>query len=120
MNKTLLSAIAAALAVAGGVAVLDMDCARLVRRLADDGQVLTPEPPTEVTVAAANARAFEIRNADFVCTGRNDEVVINAAIATLTRGGTVRLADGDYFVDGFANEGNSAIFFGFKIGRAHV
>lgn len=120
MNKTLLSAIAAALAVAGGVAVLDMDCARLVRRLADDGQVLTPEPPTEVTVAAANARAFEIRNADFVCTGRNDEVVINAAIATLTRGGTVRLADGDYFVDGFANEGNSAIFFGFNDGSART
>ena len=111
---------AAAIAIADGVAVQDVDYARLARRLTADGQVLTLEPPTEVTVAAVNARAFEIRNADFVCTGRNDEVVINAAIATLTRGGTVRLADGDYFIDGFANEGNSAIFFGFNDGSART
>ena len=78
------------------------------------------EPPTEVTVAAANSRSAEIRRADFVCTGTNDERVINAAIAALTRGGTVRLADGDYRVDGFANEGNSAICFGYNGGSART
>ena len=50
------------------------------------------EPPTEVVVAAANSRVFEKQAADFVCTGTNDEAVINAAIARLKYGGTVRLA----------------------------
>ena len=56
------------------------------------------EPPTEVVVAASNSRSFEKKSADFLCTGTNDEAVINAAIARLKFGGTVRLADGDYFL----------------------
>ena len=35
------------------------------------------EIPTELIVAAANSRNFEKRAADFVCTGSNDEAVIN-------------------------------------------
>ena len=70
------------------------------------------EPPTEVVVAAANSRSFEKKAADFVCTGTNDEVKINAAIERLKFGGTVRLADGDYYLDACTNEGNSAILFG--------
>ena len=81
---------------------------------------LVPEPPTEVVVAAANSRSFEKRAADFVCTGENDEAVINAAIARLRFGGTLRLADGDYFIDAFANEGNSAILFGYNEGLTRV
>ena len=78
------------------------------------------EPPTEVVVAAANSRSFEKLAADFVCTGTNDEAVINAAIARLKFGGTVRLADGDYFLDACTNEGNSAILFGYNGGITRV
>ena len=89
------------------------------------------EPPTEVVVAAANSRSFEKKVADCLCTGTNDEATINAAIARLKFGGTLRLADGDYFLDSCTNEGNSAILFGYndgitrvvtmkEIGRAHV
>ena len=80
----------------------------------------TPEPPTEVVVAAVNSRSFEKKAADLVCTGTNDEAVINEAIARLTYGGTLRLADGDYFIDAFSNEGNSAIFFGYNEGLTRV
>lgn len=78
------------------------------------------EPPTEVVVAAANSRSFERRAADLVCTGTNDEAVINAAIARLRHGGTVRLADGDYFIDACTNEGNSAVCFGYNGGLTRV
>ena len=78
------------------------------------------ELPTEVVVAAANSRAFEKQAADFVCTGTNDEAVINAAIARLKYGGTVRLADGDYQLDACTNEGNSAILFGYNDGITRV
>ena len=78
------------------------------------------EPPTEVVVAAANSRSFEKKAADFLCTGTNDEATINAAIARLKFGGTVRLADGDYFLDSCTNEGNSAILFGYNDGITRV
>ena len=58
--------------------------------------------------------------ADFVCTGTNDERVINAAIASLKKGGTVQLLDGDYYVDAFEQEGNSAICFGYNNGSART
>lgn len=66
--------------------------------------------------ASPDARAV----ADFVCTGTNDERVINAAIAELTRGGTVQLLDGDYYVDAFDQEGHSAICLGFNNGNART
>ena len=78
------------------------------------------EPPTEVVVAASNSRSFEKKTADFLCTGTNDEVTINTAIARLKFGGTVRLADGDYFLDACTNEGNSAILFGYNDGITRV
>ena len=84
------------------------------------GAAFGAEPPTEVVVAAANARAFEKKAADFVCTGTNDERVLNAAIARLTRGGTLRLADGDYWLDAFEQEGNSAVCFGYNDGSART
>ena len=78
------------------------------------------EPPTEVLVAAYNARSFEKAKADFVCNGTNDERVINAAIARLVYGGTVRLADGDYNIDAFEQEGSSAVLFGYNDGLTRV
>lgn len=78
------------------------------------------EAPREVRVAASNAPAAQKAAADMVCTGTNDERVINAAIRRLEHGGTVRLSDGDYYVDAFEQEGNSAINFGYNDGRARV
>ena len=80
----------------------------------------TGSPPKHVVVAAHNSSPEEKAAADLVCTGTNDERVINAAIASLGRGGTVQLLDGDYMVDSFENEGNSAIYFGYNGGDARV
>ena len=70
-----------------------------------------PGSPVTIRLAAANSSAGDKAAADFVCTGTNDEVVLNRAIELLVKGGTVRLADGDYNIDSFANEGDSAIIF---------
>ena len=79
-----------------------------------------PDVPREIRVAAVNAPSDQRVRADLLCTGTNDERVINAAIARLAYGGTVRLSDGDYYVDAFEQEGDSAINFGFNDGRARV
>ena len=55
-----------------------------------------------------------------LCSGRHDERVLNAAIARLKHGGTIRLADGDYSIDGFEQEGNSAVCFGYNDGSART
>ena len=74
----------------------------------------------KITVAAANSSFKDKERADLVCSGRNDEAVINRAIALLTRGGTVQLLDGDYFIEDFSNEGNSAVCIGYNDGNARV
>ena len=76
--------------------------------------------PVTIRVAAANSSQGDRSFADLVCTGTNDEAVLNRAIAMLERGGTVKLADGDYYIDAFPNEGNSAVFFGYNDGRART
>lgn len=58
--------------------------------------------------------------ADYICTGTNDERVINKAIASLEYGGKVQLLDGDYYIDAFEQEDNTAILFGFNEGRART
>ena len=73
-----------------------------------------------VLVAASDSSDRDKAAADLVCTGTNDERVINAAIGRLAFGGTVRLADGNYFVDAFEQEGNSAVCLGYNDGRARV
>lgn len=53
-----------------------------------------------LTVAASDASAASKRQADYVCTGINDETVINAALAALpVNGGLLRLTEGTFFVD---------------------
>lgn len=71
-------------------------------------------------VAASDSPARDKRMADFVCTGTNDERIINKAIESLEYGGTVQLLDGNYYIDAFEQEGNSAILFGFNGGRART
>ena len=71
-------------------------------------------------VAAVNSAWQDKERADFICSGRNDEAVINRAIATLTGGGTVQLLYGDYFIEDFSQEGNSALCIGYNEGRARV
>ena len=79
-----------------------------------------PGSPVTVYVAAANSAEADKSAADFVCTGKNDEAVLNQAIEALVRGGTVKLADGDYYIDAFPHEGNTAVLFGYNEGRART
>ena len=126
---------AAAMAAANGSAVQDVPYDALAARLVADGQVLSldarpvasaaispaaPDSPQIVRVAAANSSEAEKAAADFVCTGTNDEAVLTKAVETLTRGGTLKLADGDYWIDAFPNEGNTAVLFGYNEGRART
>ena len=71
-------------------------------------------------IAASNSAAADQQKADVVCTGSHDERIINEYIAKLVNGGTLQFLDGDYFIDAFEHEGNSAIFFGFNEGNARV
>ena len=55
-----------------------------------------------ITVAASNSRYGEKDGIDFVCTGKNDELVINEAIKTAAEEGkAVYLLNGVYNIDGF-------------------
>ncbi|MBR7131725.1 MAG: hypothetical protein IKC82_07065 [Lentisphaeria bacterium] len=74
----------------------------------------------KITVAAGNSAAEDKKRADFICSGSHDEAVINQAISLLTKGGTLQLLDGDYFIEDFSNEGNSAIYAGYNDGNARV
>jgi hypothetical protein len=51
-----------------------------------------------INIAASNATAKDKANADFVCTGANDDTIINAALTTLknAQGGTVKLSAGGF------------------------
>lgn len=56
-----------------------------------------------VTVAASNSSLTAKAAADYVCTGTNDQTIIQTAIDTLaTTGGVVRFAIGDYHIDGWS------------------
>ena len=126
---------AGAMAAANGSAVQDVPYDALAARLVAEGQVLSldarpvasaaippaaPDSPQIVRVAAANSSEAEKAAADFVCTGTNDEAVLTKAVETLTRGGTLKLADGDYYIDAFPYEGNTAVLFGYNEGRART
>jgi len=73
-----------------------------------------------IKIAAVNASAQDKEQADVVCSGEHDEQIINEQIERLTTGGTIQFFDGDYYLDSFASEGNTAIFFGYNDGRARV
>ena len=75
---------------------------------------------SKITLAAADSTAQDKAKADFVCTGKNDEAVINSALEKLIKGGTLQLLDGNYIIEDFSNEGNSAIYAGFNNGNARV
>lgn len=74
----------------------------------------------EIKIAAANSTPEDKSLADVVCTGLHDERVINEQIAKLYKGGTIRFFDGDYSIDGFDNEENTAIHFGYNDGQARA
>lgn len=65
-----------------------------------------------IYVAASNSSDFDKMKADLVCTGEEDQDVINKAIASLPFGGTVKLLDGDYYIDTFDKDTKSAIYIG--------
>lgn len=71
-----------------------------------DGTSTWKEPPSSsassggrgnscITVAAYNAKTKSRENADFLCTGTNDDEIINRAIQSLSpEGGEIKLTDG--------------------------
>ena len=60
-----------------------------------------------IIVAAADTRSADKKNADFVCTGRNDELTINEAIkAAAEEGKCLCLLNGIYSIDGFYDFGD--------------
>lgn len=73
-----------------------------------------------VYIAASDSSDQDKVLADIVCTGNNDELVISRAVEGLIKGGTVQLFDGNYNIDSFPYENNSAIFFGYNNGQARV
>ncbi len=73
-----------------------------------------------IRIAAANSCLEDQKKADVICKGKNDEAIINKQIEKLDRGGTIQLLDGDYYIDAFPHEGNSAVYFGYNQGEARV
>lgn len=95
----------------------DDDCVDLTlsEKLNED---LFDSPSRFVFVAAYNSPARDKKRADYVCTGTNDELVIQQAVndQRIRYGGTLQLLDGIYNIDSFPNtdsDGNHvAILFG--------
>lgn len=63
-----------------------------------------------IYIAASNSSDKNKAVADYICTGTNDEVVIQQAVDELTHGGTIQLLDGDYYFDSFPVN-NSCVYF---------
>lgn len=74
-------------------------------------ELITPMKDTIVRIAASNSSDLDKSRADFISTGANDEAMFTSAIESLVYGGTVKLLDGDYFIDSFPNNFNSAVYF---------
>lgn len=55
-----------------------------------------------VFIAASNSNTADKIKANYICSGVNDETTIQAAIDSLTDGGCVYLATGDYYLDGWS------------------
>ena len=67
-----------------------------------------------ITVASSTASDYEKSISDFVCTGTNDEIVLNQAIQKVSeKGGEIHLSYGDFFIDDFTSDvgGNVACLF---------
>ncbi len=73
-----------------------------------------------IRIAAANSSMKDKECADAICSGKQDEQLINAQIERLTTGGTICFSDGDYYLDSFSYGDNTAIFFGYNNGNARV
>lgn len=84
----------------------------------DDGRIhdttpefINPMMDTLVTIAAENSSKLDKLRADYICTGINDETVFNDAIKTLVYGGTIKLFDGEYYIDSFNKDTYAAVYF---------
>lgn len=64
-----------------------------------------------IRIAAYNSKDEDKKLADFICDGIEDEDEINLAISLLVDGGTIKLLDGEYWIDKFNRYGDSAIYF---------
>jgi hypothetical protein len=63
-----------------------------------------------IYIAANNSSDKNKAVADYICSGTNDEIVIQKAVDELTHGGTIQLLDGAYYFDSFPTN-NSCVYF---------
>ena len=63
-----------------------------------------------IYIAASNSSNKNKAVADYICSGTNDEIVIQKAVDELTHGGTIQLLDGAYYFDSFPTN-NSCVYF---------
>lgn len=70
------------------------------------GNPIYTESGFAVHVAAIDSTNSDKAKAEYLCTGTNDEVVIQSAIDSLTNGGVVYLATGNYHIDGWNYDTN--------------
>lgn len=59
-----------------------------------------------VIVAASDSSANNKAIADYICDGETDEVTLYTAVNSLTKGGTVYLLDGNYYINSFTHFNN--------------
>lgn len=68
-----------------------------------NGNLINALGEYSITVAASNSSEADKSKAEFICDGTHDELTIQSAIDSLaSKGGTVCLANGDYYIDGWA------------------
>ena len=59
--------------------------------------------PRTATVVIAASNSLNKTESDYVCSGTDDQITINAALASMTRSGEVRLLEGDYSISDTVN-----------------
>lgn len=69
------------------------------------GDSSLPIAKLEIVVAASNAPEWQKVNADYQCTGTNDELVIQQAVNAVAanKGGTIKLSSGLFHIGSFPN-----------------
>ena len=66
-----------------------------------DNKNLNNKTVSEIVIAASNSNDYDKYNSDFICSGNNDEIIINRAINSLDGSGTIYFCDGDYYIDDY-------------------
>ncbi len=77
-------------------------------------------PGAIITIAASDASAKSKRGADVICTGIDDDLVIQSAIDSLNTGGIIHLTEGIFNVSGVMRIGDKITLRGSGIGATTI